>query len=126
MSHFALPTQCGLRAIKQVQETGIDTCITMTPLLLVNSDNDFADDLIATGVKKFIAQPFHFRRGKFLAGTRDKAYHLMAEKLGCDLDNFVPEYMSRYQEFFKTLDHKLKQSNLPPLEEGKDGFAPPF
>ena len=98
----------------------------MTPLLLVNNKNDFADDLIATGVKKFIVQPFHFRRGKFLAGTRDKAYHLMAEKLGCGLDNFVPEYMVRYQEFFKILDHKLKQSNLPPLEEGKDGFAPPF
>ena len=64
-----------LRAIKEVQAAGIDTCITMTPLLLVNSNGDFADELIGTGVQKFIAQPFHFRqRGKFLAGTRDKAY----------------------------------------------------
>ena len=81
-----------LRAIKEVQEAGIDTCITMTPLLLVNSNGDFADELIGTDVQKFIAQPFHFRQGKFLAGTRDGAYDLMAEKLGCGRENFGSEY----------------------------------
>ncbi len=115
-----------LRAIEEVQRAGIETCITMTPLLLVKNNQGFADDLISTSVKKFIAQPFHFRQGKFLAGTRDKAYHLMAEKLGCGPDDFVGEYMARYREFFETLDRKLKQNNLPPLEEGKAGFAPPF
>ena len=62
-----------LAAIKQVQDAGIDTCITMTPLLLVNNDGDFADELIGTGVTKFIAQPFHFVRGKFVASTREGA-----------------------------------------------------
>ena len=115
-----------LAAIKEVQEAGIDTCITMTPLLLVNSAGDFADDLIYTGVKKFIAQPFHFRQGKFLAGTRDYAYRLMAEKLGCSTDNFIPEYLERYQEFFEVLNNRLLDNDLPPLGEGKAGFAPPF
>ena len=115
-----------LRAIEEAQSSGIETCITMTPLLLVKNNENFADDLISTGVKKFIAQPFHFRRGKFIAGTRDKAYHLMAEKLGCGLDNFGKEYMERYQEFFEVFDDKLKHNGLPGLEEGKDGFAPPF
>ena len=115
-----------LKAIQRVQEYGIETCITMTPLLLVNSDRDFADDLIDTGVKKFIIQPFHFRQGKFLAGTRDKAYQLMTEKLDCTPDDMISKYMARYQKFFKILDRKLNQKNLPRLEEGKVGFAPPF
>ena len=73
-----------LAAIREVRAAGVDTCITMTPLLLVSSPYAFADSLNETGVEKFIAQPFHFQRGKFLAGTRDKAFDLMAEKLGCD------------------------------------------
>ena len=58
-----------LCAISAVQSAGIDTCITMTPLLLVSSPYAFADSLRGTGVQKFIAQPFHFQGGKFLAGT---------------------------------------------------------
>ena len=115
-----------LRAIKEVQAADIQTCITMTPLLLVNNNGDFADELIGTGVEKFIAQPFHFRQGKFLAGTREGAYDLMAEKLGCGRDNFGNEYLERYREFFKVLNNRLQDNGLPPLGEGKGGFAPPF
>ena len=125
-SHSVRPTRRGYELSRKRQSSGIETCITMTPLLLVKNNENFADDLISTGVKKFIAQPFHFRRGKFIAGTHDKAYHLMAEKLGCGLDNFGKEYMERYQEFFEVFDDKLKHNGLPGLEEGKDGFAPPF
>ena len=115
-----------LEAIKEVQAAGIDTCITMTPLLLVNNNGDFADDLIGTGVTKFIAQPFHFVRGKFVASTREDALSLMAEKLGCGRDNFGQEYLGRYREFFEILNNRLLDNGLPPLGEGKDGFAPPF
>ena len=115
-----------LRAIKEVQAADIQTCITMTPLLLVNNNGDFADELIGTGVEKFIAQPFHFRQGKFLAGTREGAYDLMAEKLGCGRDNFGNEYLERYREFFEVLNNRLQDNGLPPLGEGKGGFAPPF
>ena len=115
-----------LRAIGEVQAAGIATCITMTPLLLVNDNRDFADELIDTGVKKFIAQPFHFKKGKFTANTRDKALALMAEKLGCGRDNFPIEYLERYEEFFQVLSNKLADKGLPPLGRGKDGFAPPF
>ena len=115
-----------LAAIKEVQGAGIDTCITMTPLLLVNNDGDFADELIGTGVTKFIAQPFHFVRGKFVASTREGALSLMAEKLGCGRDNFGPEYLERYHEFFRVFNNRLLDHGLPPLGEGKAGFAPPF
>ena len=110
-----------LQAVEDVQKAGIDTCITMTPLLMVMSPYAFADSLNDTGVQKFIAQPFHFRRGKFLAGTRDKAFDLMADKLGCDRKSFQEEYLEHYRMVFGVL-----QDMLPELGEGKDGFAPPF
>ena len=115
-----------LQAIRKVKEYGVQTCITMTPLLLVNSNSDFCDQLIGTGVRKFIAQPFHFRQGKFLAGTRDEAFDLMAKKLNCGRENFVHEYMKRCSEFFKVFNDRLKDLSLPLLGKGKEGFAPPF
>ena len=110
-----------LQAIGDVQKEGIDTCITMTPLLMVTSPYAFADALNETGVRKFIAQPFHFQRGKFLAGTRDKAFDLMAKKLGCDRESFREEYLEHYRMVFGVL-----RDMLPELGEGKDGFSPPF
>ena len=110
-----------LRGIGAVQDAGIATCITMTPLLLVSSPYAFADALLDTGVPRFIAQPFHFRRGKFLAGTRDQAFDLMAAKLGCDRAAFQDAYLEHYAMVFGVL-----QDTLPELGEGKDGFAPPF
>ena len=110
-----------LQAVGKVQAAGVDTCITMTPLLLVSSPYAFADSLLATGVEKFIAQPFHFQRGKFLAGTREAAFDLMAEKLGCDRASFREEYMEHYRMVFGVISHML-----PELGEGKTGFTPPF
>lgn len=110
-----------LDAVGKVQAAGIDTCITMTPLLLVSSPYAFADSLLETSVQRFIAQPFHFKRGKFLAGTRDSAFDLMAEKLGCARVSFQDEYMEHYQMVFDVL-----RDTLPELGEGKSGFEPPF
>ena len=110
-----------LRAAEAVCASGIDTCITMTPLLLVHDVAAFADSLLATGVRKFIGQPFHFQRGKFIAGTRQSAQCLMAEKLGTDLGGFRQEYLAHYGRVRDALAQRL-----PELGEGKDGFRPPF
>ncbi len=110
-----------LRAIGETRAAGVGACITMTPLLLVSSPYAFADRLLDTGVPKFIAQPFHFKRGKFLAGTRESAFDLMAEKLGCPRQSFQDEYLAHYRMVFQVL-----RDTLPDLGEGKDGFAPPF
>lgn len=59
-----------LKAIKKVQEEGVQSCITMTPLLPVMQPEDFAIKLKETAVQKFIVQPFHGEKGKFVAGTR--------------------------------------------------------
>lgn len=121
---FCPSNQARLNALGKVQQSGVESCITMTPLIWVNAPDAFVDSLLSTGVTKFIAQPFHFKRGKFLAGTRDKAFGLMAEKLGCDRDSFRKDptmYLDHYQEAFDIMKEKL-----PNLGEGKDGFKPPF
>ena len=115
-----------LAAIKRVQAEGIDTCITMTPLLIVDSPYAFADNLVDTGVKKFIAQPFHFNRGKFVsANTREGAFDLVAKKLDCDRAVFRDKYLEHYRFSFDAIKQILTDNGLQ-LGEGKDGFKPPF
>ena len=110
-----------LRAISEVQSAGVDACITMTPLLWLNEPYTFAERLLATNVRKFIVQPFHFQRGKFVAGTRQAAVEIMAKKLNCDQASFRERYTEDYEESRQVLDVRL-----PELGEGKDGFRPPF
>ena len=110
-----------LKAIRQVQEAGIQSCITMTPLLLVRDVDHFCDSLLATGVQRFIAQTFHFEKGEFVAQTREQAFTIMAEKLGCPQNRFQQEYVRHYRDVFQVL-----KARLPQLGEGRQGFAPPF
>ena len=110
-----------IRAIKKVQNFGVDTCITMTPLLLVREASSFAEQLLETGVDKFIIQPFHFQKGKFVAATRDQAFDLMAEKLNSTKADFESAYLDHYRRVKDVLNERL-----PNLGEGKGGFAPPF
>ena len=110
-----------LDAARKLISEGIDTCVTLTPLLLVQAAEAFAEALLKTGVREFIVQPFHFQRGKFVAGTRDEAFGIMAAKLACDVDTFQNEYLAHYRDVRDVLRRRL-----PRLGEGKEGFRPPF
>ena len=110
-----------LRAAYDLHRAGVKTCITMTPLLLVADIDGFANSLLSTGVEDFIIQPFHFQRGKFLAGTRDVALRMMAEKLESRPEAFRQPYLDHYHRVRDVL-----RKRLPNLGEGKDGFRPPF
>ena len=114
-----------LRAVSQVRAKGVAACVTMTPLLWVSDPNAFAERLLATGVRKFIVQPFHFQRGKFVASTRDKALDLMARKLDCDRAVFRERYLAHYNEVYAVLKERLTADGAE-LGVGKDGFKPPF
>jgi DNA repair photolyase len=107
--HCAAP-QRRLRAITQVAEAGVNTSITMTPLLPIEDIETFTKDLLKTGVQHFVVQPFHADRGKFVAGTRPRALHLIADLNWTD---------ANYQRIVKHM-----HSQLPILEEGREGFAP--
>lgn len=110
-----------LDAARELVLEGVETCVTMTPLLLVRNASAFAEALAGTGVRDFIVQPFHFQRGKFVAGTREAAVGIMAEKLACHAKVFRTEYLAHYR---KTRD--VLRQRLPRLGEGKGGFRPPF
>ena len=110
-----------LDAISEVHAEGLDSCITMTPLLWLNKPYAFAERLLDTNIEKFIVQPFHFQRGKFVAGTRDRAVDIMAEKLNCDRASFRERYTEEYERSLEALN-----TTLPELGQGKDGFKPPF
>jgi len=99
-----------LDAIAEVAAAGIPAAITMTPLLPVADVAGFADQLLATGVKRFVVQPFHADRGKFVAGTREAALAIERE-LGWD------------DTAYRQAVTELRQ-RLPELREGKEGFAP--
>ena len=114
-----------LRAVARVQAEGVAACVTMTPLLWVSDADAFAERLLSTGVRKFIVQPFHFQRGKFVASTREKAVDLMARKLGCDRAVFRERYLARYNEVYAVLEVRLTAEGAE-LGVGKDGFKPPF
>ena len=68
-----------LDAIKEIHNAGIQSCITMTPLLPIEKPVQFATDLKETGIEKFIIQPFHSNKGKFVRGTRAEALKLLEE-----------------------------------------------
>ena len=115
-----------LQAIQRVKESGINACITITPTLLIRDIQGFIEGLLATGVHRFITQSFHWGSGQFMAGTRDEAMTLLADKLQCSDKEVIDRYNQRYQTFRRQLQTELKKRNLPPAGEGKEGFKPPF
>lgn len=99
-----------LNAIKEINDAGVSSCITMTPLLPVENADDFAKKLLDTGIKKFIIQPFHSEKGKFIASTRENAMQLIKE-MNWSID--------KYQKVLETI-----QKYIPDIGIGKDGFKP--
>ena len=71
-----------LRASRELCESGVETCVTMTPLLLVRSAGKFADELCATGIRDFIVQPFHFQRGQVPGGYKGRSAALNGGEAG--------------------------------------------
>lgn len=98
-----------LKAIKEINSAGIQSCITMTPLLPVKNAIQFCQDLKETCVKKFIVQPFHADKGKFIASTREEALDQI-HKMSWDSIKY-----DAVVELFR--------KELPFLGEGKSGFA---
>lgn len=99
-----------INAIKEVNDAGVNSCITMTPLLPIEDAESFALYLRETGIKKFIVQPFHSDRGKFIAGTREAAMSLIKQ-------------MNWTTEKYKQVEAVLVKY-IPEIGIGKEGFKP--
>lgn len=103
-------TRARLKAITEVTNAGVPTCITMTPLLPVDDPAMFAQALRNTGVRRFVVQPFHVEKGRFVAGTRQQAKEIVDE-MGWS--------QAAYAQAIDVLRH-----SLPHMDEGRVGFAP--
>lgn len=99
-----------IKAIKEINDSGVQSCITMTPLLPVEKPNQFAEELLSTGIERFIIQPFHKDKGKFVRGTRDEALKILNEFNWGD------------EEYKRVLS--IMRNKIPNLGIGKTGFAP--
>ena len=97
-----------LRAIQQVHNAGIRSCITVTPLLPVEQPEQFAQELLATGIDNFIIQPFHRGKGRFVKGTREAAIAILDEF------NWGEEEYERVLAIFKQI--------IPRIGVGQEGF----
>lgn len=104
------PNRVRLAAIQEVAAAGLACSITMTPLLPVADPTTFARQLASTGVDHFVVQPFHTKKSRFVAGTRDEALHLVEERGWDEAD---------YQACVRIL-----RDHLSRLDEGRSGFAP--
>lgn len=105
---FCPSNKIRLKAIQQVQEAGIRTCISLSPLLPIENPILFAESLLETGAKKFTISTFHADRGKFAAGTKDEALQLV-KKLGWN--------DQKYQDTIQLLRKHLE------IPEGRSGFG---
>ena len=118
-------TPARLKAITQAgQAEGINTAVTLTPLLHVADCQAFAQSLRRTGADYFIAQELHsLERGphEFKATTWTTALEPMAELLGCPVDEVMLQHNRQYRKNIAELK-KL----LPRVVEGRQGFKPPF
>jgi DNA repair photolyase len=114
-----------IEAIGEVQNAGIQSCITMTPLIWANDMEMFAERMIDTGVKRLIVQPFKFTKGNFVAQTREGAFRLMSDLLDCEPEWVHIEYQRRYERDLALLKSIASEYGVS-LGEEKDGFAPPF
>ena len=101
-----------LQAIKEINDKGIQSCITMTPLLPLADAESFAQALKETGIKRYIIQPFHKNKGRFVAGTREKALEMFQK------------YRWDNHAYNKAYD--IIKAHIPDITIGKCGFAPPI
>lgn len=111
-------TDARLRAIGKVAQAGLETCVTLSPLLIVTRPHAFAERLAELGVPRFITQPLHLRQPRVGARTREGALALLTDWLG---ENALAEYRVHYEMVTGAL-----RTRLPQLGEGREGFRPPW
>ena len=116
--------QSRLKAIQAVQEAGIQSCITLTPLLPVSDINQFVRTIKETGAKRYIVQPFEMinqDKGRFIGKTDLRAIKCNQEYFGCNEETAMAMYDREFQNNLAVLNREI-----PGIGYAKAGFEPPF
>ena len=104
------PNEKRLEAVRMLNDNGITTNVTLTPLLPVRDASSFAEMLLASGSQRFVTQFFHATRNRFIAGTGEKARALASQ-----MDWTKATY-------FQVVD--VLRERLLNVAEGQAGFVP--
>ena len=117
-----------LKAAAAMQQAGIQTAITATPMLPLQDCAGFIETLKSTGVTRYIIQPFKLptnpdqaENGRFIARTDRKAVELTAAHYGQPAAQAARSYQDEYRRHREQF-----RRAFPGLGEGKDGFRPPW
>ena len=112
-----------ITAVSRLSEQGIPTCITLTPWLGADHDQQFIDTLMNSGARRFIIQKFHpLTAGPFMAKTNESALPIrdaIYQARGTDYD-------AAYASFKAQLLAAIASNRLTFAGEGKTGFSPPW
>lgn len=104
------PIEARLAATRDLSGAGVRTAVTMTPLLPLADAGSFAEQVRATGARRFVTEPFVATAGAFSAGTGEDAIAL------ADAAGWGAEAYSAAERALRTA--------LPGLRVGRSGFAP--
>ena len=116
--------QARIKAITALHNAGIQSCITLTPLLPVRDMPSFIDMLKHTGITRFIVQNFHLpdnRSDRFIARTDARAIQSTQTHYNRPAREAVQQYHEEYRA-----NLALLLAAIPNIGQGKKGFAPPF
>ena len=118
-----MTNQARITAVTRINQAGIPTCITLTPLLGVDDEQSFIKALIDTGSQRFITQDFHgASSGKYTARTRAGADEIRDRIYS----NRGLTYDTEYRRFVTNLKTALAANDRVFAGEGKAGFEPPW
>ena len=115
-------------ARKTEDTPGYTACVTMSPLLPTDDPRGFADDLVDSGIRRFIIQPTHTgqpRPGRFRAATRNEIVHQLAALWQCDPAAVPERYSQEYQEALTTMVPILEYARTS-IGFGQPGFGRPW
>ena len=146
------PVKARLKALEKLAENGIQTCVTITPMLPMDDPAGFIQRLADQGTSRFIMQPFHTARnpdGHFMTNTDREALRLLSEWYGTEpgtktsrrynlewlrqsreirekVDSMTTLVLAPGSTTLEGLGQAAKSFKAAWLGEGKERFMPPF
>lgn len=122
--------QARLKAVQALNRQGIQTCVTLTPMLPMSDPVAFIQDLIGSGTRRFILQPFRYQpndQRSFIARTDVRA--IDCAKAHYETDDALEAirlYNADYLRSFRVIQEFLFDRPDIYLGIDRDGFRPPF
>lgn len=118
------------KAVAHLNAHGVQTCVTLTPLLPMKEPADFVQRLMNSGTSRFILQPFRYQPNEtksFIARTDRRALESAKEHYQTDDPEVaIRFYHADYLRSYRAIRNHLESHPEIYLGFDRDGFKPPF